>query len=80
MAEALLEILIGSVVGRFLGLNTRYFILKIFNKKLKKKDLVNKENDINGLQQDTYNGVIGLIVFVILLIGITYPLYLLGLI
>ena len=74
------EILIGGVVGRFLGLNARYFILKIFNKKLKKKDLMNKKNDINGLQQDTYNGVIGLIVLIILIIGITYPLYLLGLI
>ena len=83
MGEALLEILLYSVIGDiigFFGLNTRYFILKIFNKKLKKKDLVNKKRDISGIQHDVYNWVIGCVVFFSLMIGIMYLCYISGII
>ncbi|SDI80970.1 hypothetical protein SAMN05421542_1874 [Chryseobacterium jejuense] len=60
----LLEIIFGSIITQFLGLNTRYYFFKIFNKNLKKEDFENNQEDIGAsFSQGFYNFFIGLIVF-----------------
>ncbi|MDQ8142919.1 hypothetical protein [Chryseobacterium sp. CFS15] len=70
----LLEIIFGGLITQFLGLNTRYYFFKLFNKNLKKGDFVNDEEEINGLGQSLYNFFIGIIVFFFLSFGIVYML------
>jgi len=71
----LLEIIFGGIITQFLGLNTRYYFFKIFNKSLKKEDFQNDKEDIgDSFSQGFYNFFIGLIVFIILSFVIVYLL------
>lgn len=71
----LLEIIFGGIITQFLGLNTRYYFFKIFNKNLKKEDFENNQEDIGtSFSQGVYNFFIGLIVFFLLSFGIVYLL------
>ncbi len=52
----LLEIIFGGLIINFLGINARYYFLKIFNKNLKKEDFKNDKNDIGAkFSQGFYN-------------------------
>ncbi|KFF21495.1 hypothetical protein IW22_05905 [Chryseobacterium sp. JM1] len=70
--EALFEIIFGRIITQYLGLNVRYYFLKIFDKNLKKQDIVTSSK---SLEQGFYNSFIGLIVFCLLLIVIAYMFY-----
>ncbi|NIF05289.1 hypothetical protein F3J23_07525 [Chryseobacterium sp. Tr-659] len=71
----LLEIIFGGLITQFLGLNTRYYFFKIFNKNLKKGDFENDKEDIgSSFSQGFYNFFIGLIVFILLSFGVVYLL------
>ena len=71
----LLEIIFGGIITQFLGLNTRYYFFKIFNKSLKKEDFQNDQEDIGAsFSQGFYNFFIGLIVFILLSFIIVYLL------
>jgi len=76
--EVLFEIILVRFIIRFLGLNTRYYFLKIFNKRLTKEDLT-ATNENSNIVQDIYNAFIGLVMFCILFLGGAYLLDLLGL-
>ncbi|QES93548.1 hypothetical protein F0358_12870 [Empedobacter brevis] len=76
--EVLFEIILVRFIIRFLGLNIRYYFLKIFNKRLTKEDLTVTNEDSN-IVQDIYNAFIGLVMFCILFLGGAYLLDLLGL-
>lgn len=74
------EIIFGGLIIRFLGLNTRYYFFKIFNKDLKKESFENNQEDIGAsFSQGFYNFFIGLIVLCILFFGIAYIFYILNL-
>ncbi len=74
--EALIEIIFGGIISQFLGLNTRYYFFKIFNKNIKKDDFRGSSSDeLKGLGQNFYNVFVGLIVFCSLAIGIAYLFY-----
>lgn len=75
----LLEIIFGGLISQILGLNTRYYFFKIFNKNLKKEDFASDQDEINGLGQGFYNSFIGFIVFCLLFFGLTYIAYKLNL-
>ncbi|WP_146810823.1 hypothetical protein, partial [Empedobacter brevis] len=66
--EVLFEIIFMRLIIRFLGVNTRYYFLKIFNKRLTKEDLTGTNEDSN-IVQDIYNAFIGLVMFCILFLG-----------
>lgn len=71
----LLEIIFGGLITQILGLNTRYYFFKIFNKNLKKEDFQNDQEDIDSsFSQGFYNFSIGLLVFFLLSFGIVYLL------
>jgi hypothetical protein len=70
--EALFEIIFGKIITQYLGLNVRYYFLKIFNKNLKKQDI---ETGSKSLEQGFYNSFIGLIIFCSLAIAIAYIFY-----
>ncbi|MCL8535785.1 hypothetical protein M9991_02795 [Chryseobacterium gallinarum] len=73
--EALFDVIIGGLIINFLGVNTRYYFLKIFNKNLKKEDLKNGQEDVGAsFSQGFYNFFIGLGVFFILSFGLVYLL------
>ncbi|WP_379968029.1 hypothetical protein [Epilithonimonas sp. UC225_85] len=77
--EALFEIIIRGLIINFLGVNTRYYFFKIFNKDLQKKDLENNKSDVlDSFGQGFYNFFVGLSVFSILSIGIAYLFYQMG--
>ncbi|RXM38166.1 hypothetical protein BOQ62_19110 [Chryseobacterium sp. CH21] len=72
----LLEIIFGGLIINFLGINTRYYFFKIFNKNLKKDDFKNKEDDVGEqFSQGFYNFFIGLIIFSLISIGLAYIAY-----
>ncbi|UKB84863.1 hypothetical protein LF887_04305 [Chryseobacterium sp. MEBOG06] len=72
----LLEIIFGGLIINFLGINTRYYFFRIFNKNLKKEDFKNDKDDIGAqFSQGFYNFLVGLIVFCILSIVIVYIAY-----
>jgi hypothetical protein len=74
--EALFEIIFKVLIINFLGVNTRYYFFRIFNKNLKKQDFEgNQPDELKGLGQGFYNAFIGLIIFCILSIGIAYLFY-----
>ncbi|TGN21937.1 hypothetical protein [Empedobacter tilapiae] len=76
--EVLFEIILVRFMIRFLGVNTRYYFLKFFNKRLTKEDLT-ETNEDTRIVQDIYNAFIGLVMFCILFLGGAYLLDLLGL-
>jgi len=63
--QGIFQIVFGRIIGRFIGLNVRYLFFKIIGKKVSYDDLttpvINKDNDYDekGLQQDTYNALVG---------------------
>ncbi|SEW40274.1 hypothetical protein SAMN05421841_2687 [Chryseobacterium wanjuense] len=74
--EILFEIFIRGLVIGFLGVNTRYYFFRIFNKNVKKKDFETDQEDIGAsFSQGFYNFFIGLFVFSILAYGIVSILY-----
>jgi hypothetical protein len=46
--EFILELFLGRFIIRFLGINTRYFVLKLFNESLKKEDLLGEAKDVGS--------------------------------
>jgi hypothetical protein len=78
--EMLFEIFIRGLIIGFLGVNTRYYFFKIFNKNVKKKDFETDQEDIGAsFSQGFYNFVIGLGMTCALFIGIAYIAYKLNL-
>lgn len=75
----LLEIIFGGLITQILGLNTRYYFFRIFNNNLKKEDFASDKEEIHGFGQGFYNSFIGLIIFCLLLLGLTYIAYKLNL-
>lgn len=76
----LLEAILGGLIINFLGVNTRYYFFKVFNKDLKKEDFKSNSEDIGAsFSQGFYNYFIGLAVFCILSIGLMYIAYRLNL-
>ncbi len=74
-----LQIIIGQFLINFLGVNTRFYFFKIFNKDLKKKEFTKeKENDPGGIMQGIYNVFIGFAVLILLCLGIAYIFYKMG--
>lgn len=74
--DILFEIIFGGIISRFLGLNTRYYFFKIFNKNVKKEDFRdNPSDELKGLGQNFYNVFVGLIIFCLLAIAIAYIFY-----
>ncbi len=65
-------IVFGRIVGRIIGLHTRYFFFRLIGKEISYDDLktpvINKDNDYDGkgLQQDMYNVLVGSLVFLII--------------
>lgn len=57
--EFILELLLIFVV-RFLGFNTRYYFLQLFDKSVKRKDL---SGDADDFGNDLLNAIVGVIVF-----------------
>ena len=56
----LAEIFLGRFIIRFLGVNTRYFFLNLFNKSLKRDDLLGHSKKISiQFTDDLYNAIIG---------------------
>ncbi len=57
--EFLAESILGGFIIRFLGVNTRYYLLKFFKKSLKKEDLLGDPEDAGS---QFGNGVLNAIV------------------
>ena len=56
----LAEIFLVRFIIRFLGVNTRYFFLKLFNRSLKKGDLLSHSKDFSvQFVNDLFNAIIG---------------------
>ena len=71
----LAEIFLGRFIIRFLGVNTRYFFLKLFNRSLKKDDLLGHSKDFSvQFANDLFNAFIGFGVLFLLfyLIGLIF--------
>lgn len=65
--DVIFEITIARFIFRFLGLNIRFFILKIFNETLKKEALIGNSKDYSSfLANDVLNAMVGSIVSLIL--------------
>lgn len=70
------ELILGRFIIRFLGLNTRYFVLKLFNKTLDKEDLLGeKDNYGSFFANDLMNAFVGFIIFFLLLYMMGIILY-----
>ena len=77
--EVLFELIFGRIIIQSLGLNTRYYFFKLFNRNLKKESFRgNKSEILKGLGQGFYNSFIGLIMFCILSFGIVSILDIFG--
>ena len=62
--EIIVEIILGRFIIRFLGVNVRYFVLKIFNTSLKKADLHGTKGDHGStFANDLINAIVGFCVF-----------------
>jgi hypothetical protein len=60
--EFLLELILGRFIIRFLGVNIRYQVLKIFDESLKKQDLLGKSKDVGAeFGNDIINAGVGLL-------------------
>lgn len=61
--EFILELILRRFIIRFLGINIRYLILKIFNKSVKKESLLGNPKDYGSeFSNDLINAGIGLFV------------------
>ena len=71
-----LQIIIGNFLFNFLGVNTRFYFFKIFNRNLNRDDFVKEnEKDSGGIMQGIYNVFIGFAVFILVSLGIAYIAY-----
>ena len=58
--EFILEIFLGRFIIQFLGINTRYYILKLYNKSLTKESLYGNPKDMGSqFGNSIVNGIIG---------------------
>ena len=74
--DALLEIFLGRFIIRFLGINTRYFFLKFFNKELKKEDLLGKSKDFGSqFGNDLINVVVGFCALFVIFYLVSFILF-----
>lgn len=66
------SIVFGRIVGRLIGLHTRYFFFRLIGKEVSYEELktpvINTDNDYDkkGLQQDLYNILVGSLVVLII--------------
>lgn len=75
----LLQVIFGQFLIKFLGVNTRFYFYKFFNKDVKKEDFTKeKEKDPGGIMQGIYNVGIGFAVFILLSLGTAYISYKMG--
>lgn len=76
IGEFFADIFFRRLIVRILGIRTRYYFLKIFNKNLQLEDLRGKEKDVGDqVSQDFYNAVIGILALAVLVVGIGYLVY-----
>ena len=63
------------IIIRFLGINVRYFFLKLFDKNTKKENLSSNQSDMEkAATQDFYNAVIGFLILIIIVLLMAYIL------
>jgi len=67
--DLIFELFIRRLVTHFLGLNARFFVLKIFDSELNREKL-----KATGIQE-FYNLFLGLVLFIFLSMGIAYIFY-----
>lgn len=78
--EVIIEIIIKEFLIDFLGINTRYYFFRIFNKNIKKESLsANQDEIVSGFAQGFYNFFVGIFVFSLLVALMVYLLHILGL-
>jgi hypothetical protein len=78
--EVIIEIIIKEFLIDFLGINTRYYFFRIFNKNIKKESLsVNQNEIVSGFAQGFYNFFVGIFMFSLLVALMVYLLHILGL-
>lgn len=74
--QNIFQIIIGRILGRFIGLNTRYLFYKLLGKEKAydelSKPVIVKGNkyDFEGLQQDIYNAIVGALVIIFIVVVI----------
>ena len=78
--EVIIEIIIKEFLIDFLGINTRYYFFRIFNKNIKKESLsANQDEIVSGFAQGFYNFFVGIFMFSLLVALMVYLLHILGL-
>ena len=78
--EVIIEIIIKEFLIDFLGINTRYYLFRIFKKNIKKESLSANQNGIvSGFAQGFYNLFVGIFVFSLLVALKVYLLHVSGL-
>ena len=78
--EVIIEIIIKEFLIDFLGINTRYYFFRIFNKNIKKESLsANQDEIVSGFAQGFYNFFVGIFMFSLLVTLMVYLLHILGL-
>ena len=78
--EVIIEIIIKEFLIDFLGINTRYYFFRIFNKNIKKESLsVNQNEIVSGFAQRFYNFFVGIFMFSLLVALMVYLLHIFGL-
>ena len=78
--EVIIEIIIKEFLIDFLGINTRYYFFRIFNKNIKKESLsANQDEIVSGFAQGFYNFFVGIFMFSLLVALMVYLLHVFGL-
>ena len=78
--EVIIEIIIKEFLIDFLGINTRYYFFRIFNKNIKKESLsANQDEIVSGFAQGFYNFFVGIFMFSLLVAFMVYLLHIFGL-
>ena len=69
--EIIINIVFEFFMGEIIGLNVRYYILKLFNPKITREQLSGNKSNLHGI----YNFIVGLPVFSFICISIAYFIY-----
>ncbi len=69
--EIILNIILEGLLGEVVGLNVRYYFLKLFNPSIKKNELSGNKS----VGQSIFNFLVGLSVFSLFFIGLAYLIY-----
>lgn len=69
--EIIINIIFEFLMGEIIGLNVRFYILKLFNPKITREQLSGNKSNFHGI----YNLIVGLPVFSIICIAIAYFIY-----